>query len=93
MVDASGNQWAGMLIYAHPNNTNDIILTGTSNSWYEGSVIALGSHCDVEGNGGSVAFKTQVLCDTVRVNGTGELDLFYEKERNYHYPATVELSK
>jgi hypothetical protein len=91
--DAVGNQWAGMLIYAHPDNENDIILTGTSNSWFEGSVIATGSHCDVEGNGGAVAFKTQVLCDTVRVNGTGDLDLFYEQERNYHYPATVELSK
>jgi hypothetical protein len=93
LTDGSGNQWAGMLIYAHPDNTNDIVLTGTSNSWYEGSIIGLGSHCDVEGNGGAVAFKTQVICDTVRVNGTGELDLFYEKERNYHYPATVELSK
>jgi hypothetical protein len=93
LTDASGNQWADMLIYAHPDNTNDIVLTGTSNSWYEGSVIAMGSHCDVEGNGGAVAFKTQVICDTVRVNGTGDLELFYEKERNYHYPATVELSK
>jgi hypothetical protein len=93
LKDASGNQWAGMLIYAHPENTNDIILTGTSDSWYEGSVIALGSHCDVEGTGGAVAFKTQVICDTVRVNGTGDMDLFYEEERNYHYPATVELSK
>jgi hypothetical protein len=93
LKDPSGNQWAGMLIYAHPDNENDIILTGTSNSWYEGSVIALGSHCDVEGNGGAVAFKTQVICDTVRVNGTGDLELFYEEERNYHYPAAVELSK
>ncbi len=91
--DPSGNQWAGMLIYVHPDNTNDIILTGTSNSWYEGSIYALGSHCDVEGNGGGVAFKTQIICDTVRINGTGDLDLFYDEGRNYHIPAAVDLSQ
>jgi hypothetical protein len=91
--DPSWNQWSGMLIYAHPNNMNDIILTGTSNSWYEGSVYALGSHCDVEGNGGAVAFKTQVICDTIRVNGTGDLDLFYDQDRNYKIPDEVDLSQ
>jgi hypothetical protein len=93
LEDASGNQWAGMLIYGDPTMTNDIVLTGGSNSWFEGSIYALGSHCDVEGNGGAVAFKTQIICDTVRVNGTGDLDIFYDEARNYHIPATVDLSQ
>jgi hypothetical protein len=93
LLDASGNQWAGMLIYGDPTMTNDIVLTGGSNSWYEGSVFALGSHCDVEGNGGAVAIKTQLICDTVRINGTGDLDIFYDETRNYHIPASVDLSQ
>jgi hypothetical protein len=93
LLDASGNQWAGMLIYGDPAMTNDIVLTGGSNSWFEGSIYALGSHCDVEGNGGAVAFKTQVICDTIRINGTGDLDIFYDEERNYHVPASIDLSQ
>jgi hypothetical protein len=93
LLDASGNQWAGMLIYGDPTMTNDIILTGGSNSWFEGSVFALGSHCDVEGNGGAVAFGTQVICDTVRINGTGDLDIFYDESKNYHIPASIDLSQ
>lgn len=82
-----------MLIYGDATMTNDIVLTGGSNSLFEGSVYALGSHCDVEGNGGAVAINTQVICDTVRINGTGDLDIFYDETRNYHIPAAVDLSQ
>jgi hypothetical protein len=68
-----------VLIYGDPSMTNDIVLTGGSNSWFEGSIYALGSLCDVEGNGGAVTFKTQVICDTVRINGTGDLDIFHDE--------------
>ncbi len=91
--DASGNQWAGMLIYAHPDNNNVIALSGTSNSWYEGSVYALGAHCNIEGTSGGVALQAQVICDTVNVQGTGDLDLIYDQGSIYHIPAAVDLSK
>jgi hypothetical protein len=91
--DASGLQWAGMLIYTHPDNTNDIILSGTSNSYFEGTVFAPGSHCDVEGTGGVVAFKSQFLCDSVRVNGSGDVQLIYDPGRTYYIPPAVDLSK
>ena len=91
--DASEQQWAGMLIYVHSDNTNDVILTGTSNSYFEGTIYAPGSHCDIEGNGGAIAFKTQFLCDSVRVNGTGDLQLFYDPGRYYYIPPAVDLAK
>ena len=93
LKDASGNQWAGMLIYVHPDNAYDIILAGGTNSWFEGTIYAIGSVCYVTGNTGAVAFKTQVICDTVKVDGTGDLDLFYDAGRNYHIPNAVELSQ
>jgi hypothetical protein len=93
LVDASGNQWAGMLIYTHPDNSNEVVLTGTSDSYYEGSVYSLASHCFVEGTTGGVTFNTQVFCDTVDLGGTGDLRVYYEEGNNYQVPAAVELSK
>lgn len=91
--DASNLQWSGMLIFAHPDNTNDIVLTGTSNSWYEGTIYAPGSLCNIEGNGGAVAYKSQFLCDTIKVNGTGDLQLYYDPGRYYYVPPAVDLSQ
>ncbi len=91
--DASGNQWAGMLMYVHPDNNNVIALADTSNSWYEGSVVALGSHCDLEGTSGGVALQTQLICDTIEVHETGDLDLIYDEGSIYHIPASVDLSQ
>jgi hypothetical protein len=69
LTDASGNQWAGMLIYVHPDNTSVVAISGTSNSWYQGSIYALNSHCDFAGTAGGIALQTQVICDTVKVHG------------------------
>jgi hypothetical protein len=88
----SVNDWAGMLIYAHPNNREDIILTGTSNSSYIGTIYAPGSYCEAQGTSGSVALETQLVCDTVGFGGTGDLDISYDVEKLYHLPDAVELT-
>jgi len=93
LTDASGNQWAGMLIYSHPDNSNQIVLTGTSNSTYEGSVYALSSDCIIEGTSGGVAVNTQVICDHVELGGTGDLEVEYEEGQVYQVPQTLNLSK
>jgi hypothetical protein len=92
LIDASGNEWAGMLIYIHPNNHEDVILTGTSNSSYIGSVYAPGAYCEAQGTSGSVALQTQLICDTVRFTGTGDIDISYDIEKLYHLPDAVELT-
>jgi hypothetical protein len=93
LVDPSGNQWAGMLIYTHPDNENEIVLAGTSDSYYEGSVYSLASHCVLEGTSNGISLNTQVYCDTVDIGGTGNLRVYYEESLNYKVPAAVELSK
>lgn len=93
LEDASGNQWAGMLIYSHPSNSNEIILAGTSNSLYEGSIYAPGSLCTLQGTSGGVALRSQIICDRIRITGTGDLDIDYDMSMNYHLPAAVELTR
>lgn len=92
LTDNAGNQWAGMLIYIHPNNHENVVLTGTSNSSYIGSVYAPGSYCEAQGTSGSVALQTQLICDTIRLTGTGDIDISYDMEKLYHLPDAVELS-
>jgi hypothetical protein len=93
LQDESGNQWAGMLLYAHPNNSNEITVTGGGSSWYEGTIYGLGSLCQVEGNGDVFALGSQIICDSVGAGGNGVLTLIYDQGRNYHIPASVELSQ
>jgi len=93
LVDPNGNQWAGMLIYRHPDNTSEIILSGNGNSYYEGSIYALGSPCSLLGTSGGVGFQTSIFCDTVDVGGTGDLDILYDEGKNYQIPAALDLSK
>lgn len=88
----SVSDWVGMLIYAHPNNHEDIILTGTSNSSYIGSIYAPGSYCEAQGTSGSVALQTQLICDMIRLTGTGDIDISYDVEKLYHLPNAVELT-
>jgi hypothetical protein len=93
LIDPNGNQWAGMLIYRHPDNTHEIILSGSGNSYYEGSIYALGSHCTLLGTAGGVGFQTNVFCDTVELGGDGDLDIIYNEDVNYKIPASLDLSK
>jgi len=93
LIDPRGNQWEGMLIYRHPDNTSEIILSGNGNSYYEGSIYALGSPCSLMGTAGGVGFQTSVFCDTVDVGGTGDLDILYNEGLNYQIPAVLDLSK
>jgi hypothetical protein len=92
LTDPSGNDWAGMLIYLHPENSNEVILTGTSDSWYEGSIFAFDSHCTAQGTDGGIALRTQLICDTIRITGTGDIDVDYDMSKNYHLPDAVELT-
>lgn len=93
LKDESGNQWAGMLFYTHPNNSNEITVTGGGSSWYEGTIYGLGSHCQVEGNGSVFALGSQIICDSVGAGGNGALTLIYDPGSNYKVPAMVDLSQ
>jgi len=92
LVDPFEREWAGMLIYVHPNNKENFILSGTSNSTYSGSIYAPSAYCEAQGTSGTVALQTQIICDRVRLTGTGDLLVNYDMSKNYHLPDAVELT-
>ncbi len=91
LIDASAEDWRGMLLYAHPDNSNEVHLTGASGSSYTGTIYAIGSHCTVQGSGGVLALNTQMICDTVRITGGGNLSIDYNPARNYKAEDRIEL--
>jgi len=73
LVDANGTQWGGMLIYMPTSNTNIIKITGNSNNIFSGTILAPGPgspvKCEMQGSSETAAFKTQVICDTIKIIG------------------------
>jgi len=92
LVDASGEDWRGMLFYVHPNNTNEIDLRGGADSAYTGTIYAPGSHCEMHGDAGVVAFNTQMICDTVLITGNGTMEVNFDPARLYHREDRIELT-
>jgi hypothetical protein len=94
LVDASGNDWKGMLVYVDPSNTDDITLTGGSGTTYTGTVIALTSDCTVNGTGGSIGLlSSQLICDTVKITGTAEVNIEFNESETYSLPPAIDLAK
>ena len=92
LVDASGEDWRGMLFYAHPNNTNEIYLSGGTDSTYTGTVYAPGMRCDMHGGGAAIAFNTQLICDTVLITGNGDISINFDPARLYKREDRIELT-
>jgi hypothetical protein len=98
LLDSAGQQWAGMLLYVDPANTGLVKISGTSDSSYTGTIYApspaqpSSQHkCTITGNGENIGLNSQVICNTVKIDGDSHLFIRYREEENYHLPPTVEL--
>jgi hypothetical protein len=91
LVDPSGNDWKGMLIYVDPDNGSEVKITGTSNSNYSGTIFAPASDCVIHGTGDSIGVNAQVICYTVKVAGTALVNITYDQNLGYEVPAAIDL--
>jgi hypothetical protein len=94
LVDPSGNDWRGMLVYVDPANTDDVKLTGGSGTTYTGTVMALSSDCTISGTGGSIGLlSSQIICDTVKITGTAQVNIEFNENETYSLPPAIDLAK
>jgi hypothetical protein len=93
LVDPSDNDWAGMLLYVDPNNTNPITITGASNTVYTGTIYAPSSQVMLEGGGTSIGINAQVIGESVKISGNAELNLTYDESKNFFLPPAIDLVK
>jgi Flp pilus assembly protein TadG len=91
LIDPSGHQWGGMLLYANPNNTQTMVINGGSNTVYTGTFWATGAETIINGNAENVGLYSQVVSRTILLTGTAEIVLVYNPEQNYHVPPALDL--
>ncbi len=97
LLDASGNQWAGMLIYMDPENNGIIHVSGSTDSAYVGTIYAptptkpaSGTKCFLGGTGEVIDIRSQVICYTIDITGSATLSMFYSAEENFRLPAFLD---
>jgi hypothetical protein len=93
LLDHSGADWKGMLIYADPENNSDVKITGTSESYYSGMIFAPSSDCVIQGTGDSIGLSSQLICYSVKVAGTAKVDIIYDDSSWFDVPAAIDLVK
>jgi hypothetical protein len=87
----TSGDWAGMFIYMAPSNTDNIILTGTSDTLYTGTIYAPSSPISASGDSGSVGFHTQLIGRTVDIGGNAAVSVQYDRDDNFLLRPVVEL--
>jgi Flp pilus assembly protein TadG len=83
----------GILFYLPPSNHNPVQLNGTSDSYFQGVVLAPGSDVNVLGTGDVTAYRSQIIGWNVEVGGTADAGVVYNDNDNYDKPASLELYK
>jgi len=93
VIDKHSHSYNGMLIYAPRGNTSTIALGGTSDSWISGTIFAPDSECDIYGNAAGKAYRTSIVCNKVKFQGTPNVTITYKPEENFQMQPLVELVK
>ncbi len=93
LIDPSFNDWAGMLLYVDPNNTNPIKITGGSNTLYSGTIYAPSSQVTLEGGGTSIGINAQIIGDSVIITGNADLNITYDESKLFFLPPAIDLVK
>ncbi|MEK6222146.1 MAG: hypothetical protein N2D54_07845, partial [Chloroflexota bacterium] len=90
-VDASGNDWGGMVIYSDINNGQPLTFAGNAGSNFEGTVFAPSSLCTIVGNSDTDGFSTQLICNMIVLNGSSDLYINLDAATYYEPPATLDM--
>jgi hypothetical protein len=94
LVDPSHSDWKGMLLFVDHSNTNDITITGTSNSTYTGTIYAPENDVEISGTGTTLGLvSTQIIANTVKITGNAEIDLNYNEDDVFNLPSAIDLIK
>ena len=89
-----GDTFAGLLIHMPWGNTNAFILNGGSTSKLTGTILIPTSDVTYNGNSG-FEVHGQVIGQTFKVNGSTDVDIWYDASENYSPGGdpTIELTK
>ena len=85
LVDGSGNDWQGMLLYMDTLNTGEVKISGSSDTYLFGTIYAIEptanankAKCVFTGSSGTFSMDAQIICDTIEVTGSGAVNINYD---------------
>lgn len=94
LVDPSGNQWGGMLVYVPPSYQGaEIDVTGNNGTTFAGTIFAPGGTCRVGGNADLLGIKSNIVCYHILFHGNPTINIDYKAAQNFHLPPFLELSE
>ena len=92
LQDGSGNYWNGMLIYMPASNPGTITISGSSSSFFWGTILAPNpaspssrTRCKVVGTGEVLTLYTQIICYSIEITGDGDISMEYNPNANYKH--------
>jgi Flp pilus assembly protein TadG len=84
----------GLLLYLPYSNDSPVSINGNSGSGLTGTILAPASNCQINGTGGS-GINGQIICYTVDLSGTSDMNINYNANENYQAetPPNLQLSE
>jgi Flp pilus assembly protein TadG len=80
--------YTNLLIYLPLGNSSAISINGNSGSKIYGSIIAVSSHVELNGNNNSDGLHTQIVSDTIGFNGNGTTKIIFDTHVDDPDPAS-----
>ena len=84
-----------LLFFMPLGNDSTLNMNGASGSEFTGSIWAPSSHCSLEGNNTSYDVNSQLLCFSISLSGSANIDITYDQNENHiiQVSPSVELTK
>ena len=79
-------EYAGLLLYLPPTNSNVVVVNGNGDSQIVGSILAPKSEVTVEGGGGASGLECQIIGWHVNLSGSSNTSIDFKAELNYQPP-------
>jgi hypothetical protein len=79
-------EFAGLLLYLPPTNTNSVTINGNGDSHIVGTIFAPASDVTVEGGGGATGLECQIIGFHVNLSGSSDTKIDFKANLNYQPP-------
>lgn len=91
----TGGDYKGVLLYMPYPNNKPIKINGNSHNQFTGSVIGVASPITVTGNDWTTGLHSQIIGNTVNLNGNGTMVINYVPDEQYQQvdPSAIQLTK
>jgi hypothetical protein len=87
--------YQGLLVYLPYGNSSPLTVSGNASSKFTGSIIAVSSPIQLQGNNATLALSTKIIGYTVEFSGNGTFEIDYDPSQQFAQgePTMIQLTK